>query len=906
MPEWQQEIRHRLAGLKLSPLREAEIVEELSLYLEDRYEELLALGHPPEAARHLSLTELTENDLLVRELQRVERPVAPKPIIIGPNRRSNMIAGVWQDLRYGARSLLKNAGFSLVVVITLALGIGANTALFSVVNGVLLNPLPYPQPDQLVTLHQSKPNFDTGAIPYPNFRDLQKQNQTFAAMAISRGLGFSLVGTGEAERVNGRLISADFFSVLGVKPALGRTFVAGEDESGAGPVVLISAALWQRKFAAAQDVVGKSLTLDDKNYSIVGVIPANFNLLRNVDVYVPIGQWNNPALKSRSAALSLHGIGRLKPGVTVGQAQSDLDRVMRDLAAAYPDTNKGNGAKIIPLKERMVGDIQSILLMLLGAVGFVLLIACVNVSNLLLARSTSRTREFAIRASLGAGQWRLLRQSLTESLLLALSGGLLGLVIAGWGTQIALRTLPTTLPRAEEVRLDARVLLFAFAISLLTGILSGLVPAIKSSQWRLSETLKEGGRGASTGRVRAQGIFVAVEMALAFVLLIGAGLMIRSIAALWNVDPGFRPDNVLTFGLSLSPSMNTASPQAIRTALRVISGELSSTPGVQAVSFSAGAVPLQGEDDLFFWLDSQPKPASQSEMSMALVYRVEPGYLTAMGIPLKQGRFFNDQDDERSQPVVVIDEVFARKYFGNSDPVGKRIHQEGQAPQEIVGVVRHVEQWGLDSHDSELLQAELYEPFRQFSDNALSGGVGGIGVVMRTDGASGEADAVLLNSIRHVVQNQNSQNVIFTPQTMNEVIAETLAERRFSMILLDAFAVVALLLASVGLYGVISYLVGQRTHELGIRIALGATRQNVLRLVLGQGMKMALSGVALGLVAALGLTRLLAKMLYGVSTTDPATFAVISLLLTAVALLACSVPAIRATKVDPLIALRYE
>ena len=906
MPDWTKEIRQRLEGLRLSATRESEIVEELAQHVEDRYDELLAIGATAEEASRGALAELSESGLLVRELRRVERRVAPEPIIVGANGRSNMIGGVWQDLRYGARSLLKKPGFTAVVVVTLALGIGANTALFSVVNGVLLNPLPYPQPDQLVTLHQSKPNFDTGAIPYPNFRDLQRQNQTFSAMAISRGFGFSLVGTGEAERVNARLISADFFSVLGVKPALGRTFAPGEDESGAGPVVLISADLWQRKFGAAEDVLAKSLTLDDKNYSIVGVIPSSFTLLRNVDVYVPIGQWNNPALKSRSAALGLHGIGRLKPGVTVEQAQSDLNRVMRDLAATYPDTNKGNGSKIIPLKERMVGDIRSILLMLLGAVGFVLLIACVNVSNLLLARSTGRTREFAIRASLGAGQWRLLRHSLTESLLLALSGGLLGLVVAGWGTQIALRLLPTTLPRAEEIRLDARVLFFAFAISLLTGILAGLVPAIKSSQWRLSETLKEGGRGASSGRVRAQGIFVAVEMAMAFVLLIGAGLMIRSMTALWNVDPGFRPDNVLTFGLSLSPSMNTASPQAIRAALRGISDQLSSTPGVQGVSFSAGAVPLQSEDDLFFWLDSQPKPASQSEMSMALVYRVEPGYLTAMGIPLKQGRFFTNEDDERSQRVAVIDEVFARKYFGNADPIGKRIHVGDDDPEEIVGVVRHVEQWGLDSHDSDSLQAQLYEPFRQFSDNALRGGVGGVGVVMRTDGASGEAGAALFDSIRHVVQSQHSQNVIFTPQTMNEVIADTLSERRFSMILLDAFAVVALLLASVGLYGVISYLVGQRTHEIGIRLALGAQRKNVLRLVLGQGMKMALAGVALGFIAAFGLTRLMAKMLYGVSTTDPATFALISLLLSTVALLACFIPARRATKVDPLVALRYE
>jgi predicted permease len=684
-----------------------------------------------------------------------------------------------------------------------------------------------------------------------------------------------------------------------VKPALGRTFAPGEDEPGAGPVVVISADLWQRKFGAAQDVLGKGLTLDDKSYTIVGVLPASFSLFRNTDVYVPIGQWDNPALRSRGAGLGLHGIGRLKPGITIEQAQADLDRVMQDLAAAYPDTNKGNGAKVGSLKERMVGDLGPTLWMLLGAVGFVLLIACVNVSNLLLARSTGRTREFAIRAALGAGQWRLLRQSLTESMLLALAGGGLGLLVASWGTRAALSLLPTALPRAEEVGLDSRVLIFTVAISLLTGILAGLAPALKTSRWRLSETLKEGGRGASSGRGRAQGVLVAVEMALAVVLLIGAGLMIRSLTGLWNVDPGFRPDNVLTFGLSLSPSMNTASPEATRAALRELSDQISSTPGIRSASFSSGAAPLQGEDDLFFWVDGQPKPSSQSEMNMALVYRVEPGYLTAMGIPLKQGRFFSDQDDERSQPVVVIDEVLARKYFGNADPLGKRIHLDGQDPQQIVGVVGHVKQWSLDSDDTQSLQAQLYEPFRQLPDNSLPSGVG---VVTLSNGPA----SAPFDSIRRVVQNQNKQNVISRPQTMNEVIAASRAERRFSMILLDAFAVVALLLASLGLYGVISYLVGRRTHELGIRLALGAQRKDVLRLVLNHGMKMALGGVALGLVAALGLTRLLAKMLYGVSATDPITFAAIALILSGVALLACYVPARRATKVDPLVALRYE
>jgi predicted permease len=797
--------------------------------------------------------------------------------------------------------LLKNPGFTTVVVLTLALGIGANVALFSVVNGVLLNPLPFPQPDQLVTLDQSKPNFDMGGIPYPNFRDLQKENKTFSAMAISRGFGFSLIGAGEAERVSARLVSSDFFSVLDVKPALGRAFMPGEDEPGAGPVAMISTDLWQRKFSAAPDVVSKSLTLDDKTYTIVGVIPANFSLFSGTQVYVPIGQWNNPALKRRSAALGLHGIGRMKPGITIEQAQADLNSIMGRLAETYPDTNRGNGAKVSPLKERMLGGIGPTLWLLLGAVGFVLLIACVNVSNLLLARSTSRTREFAIRAALGAGRWRLLRQSLTESLLLALAGGGLGLVVAGWGTNAALAVLPTSLPRAAEVGLDRRVLIFTVAISVFTGILAGLAPALRTSSWRLSETLKEGGRGASSARGRAQGLMVAVEMALAVVLLIGAGLMIRSLSALWNVDPGFHSDNVLTFSLSLSPSMRTASPEATRAALRELSDQIATSPGVRAVSFSAGAIPLAGEDDLFFWVEGQPKPASQSEMSMALVYRVEPGYLTAMGIPLKRGRFFTDQDDERSQSVVVIDEVFARKHFGDVDPVGKRILQDGQDPQQIIGVVGHVKQWSIDSDDDQTLQAQLYEPFRQFSNNSMNGLAAGLGVVTRFEGASPPFE-----SIRHVVQSQNKQNVISRPQTMNEVIAASLAQQRFSMILLDAFAVVALLLASLGLYGVISYLVGQRTHELGIRLALGAQRKDVFGLVLSHGMKMALGGVALGLVAALGLTRLLAKMLYGVSTTDPATFAVITVLLTMVALLACFVPARRATKVDPLVALRYE
>jgi predicted permease len=657
MPDWKPEITRRLQGLHLAPTREAAIVEELAQYLDDYYAELSAGGATEAEAYQRTLAELSGSELLARELRRVERQSYPEPIVLGTNRRTNMIADLWQDLRYGSRMLLKNQGISAVIALTLALGIGANAALFSVVNGVLLNPLPFPRPGQLVALNQRLPNTGAGSISYPNFLDWQRENQSFSAMAVSRSSSFALVGAGEAERARGRRCTANLFSVLGVKPALGRDFAPGEDERGAAPVVIISAELWQRRFGASPDTPGKSLTVDDRDYTVVGVLPANFPLYRGTDVYVPMGQWNNAGLQNRSAGLGLQGIGRLKSGATLAQAQADLDGVMRRLAEAYPEANRGIGAAVFPLKDRLVGDVGPSLWMLLGAVGFVLLIACVNVSNLLLARATGRTREFAIRAALGAGQSRLLRQSLAESTLLASAGGGLGLLFAALGARAALNALPTGLPRADEIGLDARVLLFTAAITLLTGVLAGLAPALKTSHRRLAETLKESGRGAGGGRHRAQGMLVAVEVALALVLLIGAGLMIRTLNALWQVDPGFRPDNVLTFGLSFPPSMRALSPEARRASLRDLSDRLNSTPGVKAASFSMGAAPMQGEGTASFWLDGQPTPASAGEMHRALAYGVEPGYLTAMGIPLKQGRFFTAQDETGTQPVVVIDEV---------------------------------------------------------------------------------------------------------------------------------------------------------------------------------------------------------------------------------------------------------
>jgi predicted permease len=816
-------------------------------------------------------------------------------------------APMFQDIRYGARLLFKNFGFTTIIVLTLALGIGANAALFSVVNGVLLKPLPFPNPDQLITIHQSKPNFETGAIPYPNFLDLQKENQTLSSIAIARGHAYSLVGVGEAQRVSARLISADYFNVFGIKPQRGRTFVPADDSSSAEPVVLITGRFWTDKLGSAPDVLEKNLTLDNKSYKIIGVLPATFTLARGVDVYVPIAQWDSPAMKSRGAALGIHGIGRLKPGVTAAQAQADLDRIMQALAVAYPATNKGNGAKVVPMMERLVGNVEGILWTLLAAVGFVLLIACVNVSNLLLARSTSRSREYAIRAALGASHWRLLRQSLTETTILALVGGALGLGIAAWGTKLALQTLSTTLPRAEEIGLDGRVVLFTLSVSLLTGLLAGIVPALKTSQRRFNQTLKEGGRGATVGRARVQGAFVAVEMALALVLLIGAGLMIRTLNALWNVDPGFRADNVMTFNLTLPPTMRNAKPESIRTTLRDLNESIKSTPGVEAVAFSDGSVPMQGADDLFFWIEGQPKPASASEMPSAFVYTVEPDYLKTMQIPLRDGRFFTPEDDQRGPAVAVIDDALAKKYFKDKNPIGSRIFLDDETSFQIIGVVGHVKQWGLDADDRASLQSQLYLPFRALGDNDMTGAVGGVGVVVRFKGDHNATEtSPFFGAVRNAVRAQNNQNVVASVQTLNQVIADTLAERRFSMIVLGGFAAVALLLSTLGIYGVISYLVGQRTHELGIRLALGARRKDILRLVLSHGMKMTMAGVVVGLLAALGLTRLMSTMLFGVGPTDPATFAVIAVILIVVALLACYLPARRAMRVDPLTALRSE
>jgi predicted permease len=883
----------RCAGLFRTEQGGREFAEEIEAHLQMHIEDNLRSGMEPQEARRQALIKLGG-------VQQTKEKYHDR-------RSLPMLEMLWSDIRFGARVLWKSRGFTMVAVVTLALGIGGNTAIFSIVNGVLMNPLPFPQPERLVALHESKPNFDKGSISYPNFLDWQKDNQTFLSMAVARGYAFSLTGKGEAEQVNAEFVSRSFFPLLGVNPILGRAFTPVEEQGGAAPVALISEGLWRRKFNSAQNVLGQNITLDGRDFTIVGVIPASFHLrlpsFRERDIYAPIRQWNNSILMNRDAGLGFHGIGRLKPGVTLAQAQADMDQVTRNLATAFPDADKGIGASVVPLKEQMVGDVRPFLLVLLAAVGFVLLLACVNVASLLLARSAGRRREFAVRTALGASRRRVVCQLLTESLLLGIVSGGIGLLLAAWGTHVALKLAPMTLPRVDEIGLDFRVLAFTTLISLLSGTLFGLVPAWKTSQADPQTVLKEGGRGASGTHNCAQSAFVVAEMAVALVLLIGAGLMVRSLSRLANVNPGFNPRDVLTFGLSLPPSMMHASPERIRASVREVDEKLGSTAGVKAVSQVWGALPMGSDDEQLFWLDGHPKPANETGMSWAVDYIVGPDYLKVMDVALRRGRFFTSQDDEHSPLVAVVDDVFAQKYFSDQDPIGKRIVMNNSGRKlEIVGVVGHVKQWGLDLDDTQSLRAQIYIPCMQMPDDFIAMTPAGLSMVVRYEGNL----SPVFDSIRHTIRQMSSQQVIFGDQTMKSIIADSIAARRFSMILLGAFAVMALALASVGIYGVIAYVVGQRTQEIGIRMALGAQRRDVLGLILWQGTRLALLGVMIGIAGSFALTRLMTDLLYGVAATDPVTFAVLALILTVVAMAACYLPAWRATRVDPVAALRCE
>lgn len=813
-----------------------------------------------------------------------------------------------QDILFAFRQLCRSPGFTIVAVLTLALGIGANTALFSVVNGVLLNPLPYPRPEQLVSLTEKLPPFPHFAISYPNFLDWTRLNRTFQALAAYRQSDFNLTGSGEAQRVKAMEVSAGFFPLLNVQPLIGRNFLPDEDSRDGEPVVMLSASLWKTKFGASPSILGKALTLDGEGYTVIGVVPEDFYFccettnFRMGDVYVPLGAWNVPWMQDRGAHPGIFAIGRLKPGTTLEHARADMDRIASNLAATYPDPDKNIGVALAALREEMVGHVRPMLLVLLAAVGFVFLIACVNVANILLARSIGRAQEFAIRSALGASRGRLVRQLLVESTLLAFAGGTLGLLLAAWGTGAGLSVLPETLPRANAVRVDAHVLAFTVVVSVLAAVLFGLAPILQISGVAVQKVLKEQARGARGPNQNIQRAFVAVEVALAVVLLIGAGLTIRSLATLWSVNPGFDPRNVLSFTVGLPGSTEKGTPDQIRAYFNRLTDAIAGIPGVAAGSRTAGMIPMAGDNEVGFWIEGQAQPPTESEMPNALNYLVGPDYLKAMGIPLLRGRFITSQDNIHSSFVAVIDERFAREYFPNRNPVGEHIHLAGlEELFEVVGVVGHVDQNGLDE-DERSTRIQLYTSIAQIPDKFISAMAKSAGFVVRTE----VPRDTITEAIRHTIAGMNSQQVAYDFEFMEGIISDSLSVRRSTMQFLAAFAVLAVLLATIGVYGVVSYLVGRRTHEIGVRMALGAGRRRVVLMVLAQAGKMVGLGVIVGLLASLGLSRLIGSMLFRVKSYDPLTFVAVAVALSVVAVVACYIPARRASRVDPMVALRYE
>jgi putative ABC transport system permease protein len=813
----------------------------------------------------------------------------------------NLFGGIMQtllqDLRYGARMLWKKPGFTIVAVTTLALGIGANTVIFSVVNAVLLRPFPYEAPERLVTLRERISAQDQPAVSYLNFTDWRSQNTVFDSMAMVRPFeSFNFTGSGDPERLQGRIISASFFSTLGIKPIRGRDFLAEEDGMGAAPAVILSHEFWRRRFGVDESIIGKQITLNNQSFTVIGVTPANFQFGADADVSVPIGL-SAERFRLRSRDPGVMAVARLKPGVSIAQAEAELNTIAARLERQYPETNTGRRVSIQSLHESVVGNVRTTLSILLGAVGLVLLIACANVANLLLVRAATRQRETAMRAALGASRFRIIRQLLTESVLLSALGGIFGTLIALWGTSLITSSLPDGIPRLREVGIDAWVFGFTLAISLLTGALFGLVPALQASRPNLTEALKEGG-GRSTGnRPTLRNALVALEVALTLPLLLGAGLLINSFWRLQQVDPGFNPRNLLTMQISV----NAGGGEGVRVAdfFDQLQQKARSLPGVKSVAVSIG-LPITGANQPPFIVEGRPRPEPGREPA-GILYIVSPGYFETLGIQLLKGRGFTAQDTRDSQRVVVIDEALARLHFQNEDPVGKRLSLAlPNGPTfEIVGVVRHVEHFSLDGQAP--VQSQFYLNFNQTLPT-LPTLVTRINLLIR----SASDPLSMAAAARSQVWALNKDQPVFNTLTMEQIVSQSVAPRRFSALLLAVFAVVALALASVGIYGMISYSVAQRGQEIGIRMALGAQTRDVLALVVKQGMKPALLGGVIGLGASLLLARLLTNLLFGVSASDPLTFGAVALLLLGVALLACWVPARRATKVDPMIALRHE
>jgi putative ABC transport system permease protein len=896
MSEFREAIRERLAGLSLSPAREAEIIEELAQHLEDQFEQAVSQGAGEEEARRAVLTELGESDLLAPGLKRVERRVELEPLVIGKDGRTNMVTDLWQDLRYGARMLAKNPGFTTVAVVALALGIGANSAIFSVVNTVLLRPLPYKNPDALVMVwdEQTHLGFPKDTPSPANFLDWREQNTVFEGLAAMTERSFNLTGAGEPERFDGRRVSANLFSVLGVEPQLGRAFTADEDKPGSR-VVILSHRMWQRRFGGDPTIIGRALNLNGEAYTVVGVMPRSFQFPTQRDqLWVPIAFPADEASQRGSHYLEV--IARLKPGVTLQKARAEMSTIAARLEKQYPDANTRVGIVLTPLHEEVVGNIKPALLILLGAVGFVLLIACANVANLLLARAAVRQKEISLRLALGASGARLIRQFLTESVLLAGLGGIVGLLFSFAGIRILKRFIPDTISQVQAINIDSKVLFFTLLVSLATGFIFGLAPATQASNFNLNETLKEGGRdsGASVRGNRIRALLVMGEVAVSFVLLIGAGLLINSFVHLRTLDPGFRVDHLLTAKIELSESKY---PDKERRApfYNELLRRVSTLPGVESAAV-AGYLPFTYNGlSMPIGVEGRADPPPDQRPDVVLRV-VGPGYFNTMGIKFVQGRDFSEQDKTDTVQTVVISEKTARHYWPGENPIGKRLKPgltTSEGPwREVIGVVKDTRQNDFVA-EPKMQMYLVHTQFDSFAPNALA-------VRTSIDPLS------LATSVRNAVWSIDKDQPVSNLRSMNEIVSEAVARQRFSTLLLGVFAGLALVLAAVGIYGVMSYSVAQRTREIGIRMALGAQRSDVLKLTIANSLKLVGTGLIIGLAAAFALTRVMASLLFGVSATDPITFATISLVLMSVALLASYIPALRATKVDPMVALHYQ